>query len=133
MSMTDPIADLLTRLRNAFRAGHRRVDIPASKLKLQIADLLVELNFIRSVDFIEDNIQGILRIRLRYTPESKSVISGLERISKPGLRTYWTRKDLTKGTRRKMGTVILSTSRGLMTDKGALDSGVGGEALFRIW
>ena len=133
MSMTDPIADLLTRLRNAHRAGHRRVDIPASKLKLQIADLLVELNFLRSVDFIEDNIQGILRIRLRYTPESKSVISGLERISKPGLRTYWTRKDLTRGTRRKMGTVILSTSRGLMTDKGALDSGVGGEALFRIW
>ncbi len=132
MSMTDPIADLLTRLRNAFRAGHRRVDIPASKLKLQIADLLVELNFIRSVDFIEDNIQGILRIRLKYTPESKSVISGLERISKPGLRTYLTRKDLTKGT-RKMGTVILSTSRGLMTDKSALDSGVGGEALFKIW
>ena len=132
MSMTDPIADLLTRLRNAFRAGHRRVDIPASKLKLQIADLLVELNFIRSVDFIEDNIQGILRIRLKYTPESKSVISGLERISKPGLRTYLTRKDLTKGT-RKMGTVILSTSRGLMTDKNALDSGVGGEALFKIW
>jgi small subunit ribosomal protein S8 len=130
--MTDPIADLLTRLRNAFRAGHRRVDIPASKLKLQIADLLVELNFIRSVDFIEDNIQGILRIRLKYTPESKSVISGLERISKPGLRTYLTRKDLTKGT-RKMGTVILSTSRGLMTDKTALDSGVGGEALFKIW
>lgn len=132
MSMTDPIADLLTRLRNAFRAGHRRVDIPASKLKLQIADLLVELNFIRSVDFIEDNIQGILRIRLKYTPESKSVISGLERISKPGLRTYLTRKDLTRGT-RKMGTVILSTSRGLMTDKSALDSGVGGEALFKIW
>lgn len=132
MSMTDPIADLLTRLRNAFRAGHRRVDIPASKLKLQIADLLVEMNFIRSVDFIEDNIQGILRIRLKYTPESKSVISGLERISKPGLRTYLTRKDLTKGT-RKMGTVILSTSRGLMTDKSALDSGVGGEALFKIW
>ncbi len=132
MSMTDPIADLLTRLRNAHRAGHRRVDIPASKLKLQIADLLVELNFIRSVDFIEDNIQGILRIRLKYTPESKSVISGLERISKPGLRTYLTRKDLTKGT-RKMGTVILSTSRGLMTDKSALDSGVGGEALFKIW
>ncbi|MEE8417207.1 MAG: 30S ribosomal protein S8 [candidate division Zixibacteria bacterium] len=132
MSMTDPIADLLTRLRNAYRAGHRRVDIPASKLKLQIADLLVELNFIRSVDFIEDNIQGILRIRLKYTPESKSIISGLERISKPGLRTYLTRKDLTKGA-RKMGTVILSTSRGLMTDKSALDSGVGGEALFKIW
>ncbi len=132
MSMTDPIADFLTRIRNAFRAGHRRVDIPASKLKLQIADLLVELNFLRSVDFIEDNLQGILRIRLKYTPESKSIISGLERISRPGLRTYLTGKDLPKGT-RKMGTVILSTSKGLMTDKRALDSGLGGEALFRIW
>ena len=132
MSMTDPIADFLTRIRNAFRAGHRRVDIPASKLKLQIADLLVELNFLRSVDFIEDNVQGILRIRLKYTPDSKSVISGLERISRPGLRTYMTQKDLPKGT-RKMGTVILSTSKGLMIDKRALDSGVGGEALFRIW
>lgn len=130
--MTDPIADFLTRIRNAFRAGHRRVDIPASKLKLQIAELLVELNFLRSVDFIEDNIQGILRIRLKYTPESKSVISGLERISRPGLRTYLTRRDLTRSV-RKMGTVILSTSRGLMTDKSALDSGLGGEALFRIW
>jgi small subunit ribosomal protein S8 len=130
--MTDPIADFLTRIRNAFRAGHRRVDIPASKLKLQIAELLVELNFLRSVDFIDDNMQGILRIRLKYTPESKSVISGLERISRPGLRTYLTRRDLTRGA-RKMGTVILSTSKGLMTDKSALDSGLGGEALFRIW
>jgi len=132
MSMTDPIADFLTRIRNAFRAGHRRVDIPASELKLQIAELLVELNFLRSVDFIEDNIQGILRIRLKYTPESKSIISGLERISRPGLRIYLTRKDLTRST-RKMGMVILSTSRGLMADKSAVDSGVGGEALFRVW
>jgi len=130
--MTDPIADFLTRIRNAFRAGHRRVDIPASELKLQIAELLVELNFLRSVDFIEDNIQGILRIRLKYTPESKSIISGLERISRPGLRIYLTRKDLTRST-RKMGMVILSTSRGLMADKSAVDSGVGGEALFRVW
>lgn len=130
--MTDPIADFLTRIRNAFRAGHRRVDIPASKLKLQIAELLVELNFLRSVDFIDDSMQGILRIRLKYTPESRSVISGLERISRPGLRTYLTRRDLTRSA-RKMGTVILSTSRGLMTDKSALDSGLGGEALFKIW
>ncbi len=108
MSMTDPIADFLTRIRNALKEGHRRVDMPASKLKLQIAELLVELNFLRSVDFIEDNIQGVLRIRLKYTPESKSIISGLDRISKPGLRTYLTGKDLTRGT-RKMGTVILST------------------------
>lgn len=130
--MTDPIADFLTRVRNACRAGHRRVDIPASNLKLQIAELLVKLNFLRSVDFIEDNKQGILRIRLRYTTDSKSVISGMERVSRPGLRTYLTRKDLVRSA-RGMGTTILSTSRGLMTDTGALESGVGGEALFKIW
>jgi small subunit ribosomal protein S8 len=132
MTMTDPIADFLTRIRNACRAGHRRVDIPASNLKLQIAELLVKLNFLRSVDFIEDNKQGILRIRLKYTTESKSVISGMERVSRPGLRTYLTRKDLVRSA-RGMGTTILSTSRGLMTDTGALESGVGGEALFKIW
>jgi small subunit ribosomal protein S8 len=132
MSMTDPIADFLTRIRNAFRAGHRRLDIPASNLKLKIAELLVERNFLRSVDYIEDGRQGILRIRLKYTPESESVISGLERLSKPGLRRYLTSKDLKKGS-RKMGTVVLSTSRGIMTDDKALEAGVGGEALFRIW
>lgn len=132
MSMTDPIADFLTRIRNGFRAGHRRLDVPASNLKQMIAELLVERNYLRSIDYIEDGKQGILRIRLKYTPDSKSVISGLERISKPGLRQYLTHKDLTKRT-RKMGTVILSTSKGIMTDKTALETGVGGEALFRVW
>jgi len=132
MSMTDPIADFLTRIRNGFRAGHRRLDIPASNLKLKIAELLVDQNFLRSVDYIEDGLQGILRIRLKYTPDSKSVISGLERISKPGLRKYITKKDLTKST-RKMGTVVISTSKGIMTDKNALEAGLGGEALFRVW
>jgi len=132
MSMTDPIADLLTRIRNGFKAGHRRLDIPASNMKLKIVELLVDQNFLRSVDYIEDGLQGILRIRLKYTPDSKSVISGLERISKPGLRKYITKKDLTKNT-RKMGTVVVSTSRGVMTDKSALESGLGGEALFRVW
>lgn len=130
--MTDPISDFLTRIRNACRAGHRRVDVPASNLKLQIAELLVKLNFLRSVDFIEDNKQGTLRIRLKYTPDSKSVISGMERVSRPGLRTYLTRKELVKSA-RGMGTTILSTSRGLMTDTNALETGVGGEALFKIW
>jgi small subunit ribosomal protein S8 len=132
MTMTDPISDFLTRVRNACRAGHRRVDVPASNLKLQIAELLVKLNFLRSVDFIEDSKQGILRIRLKYTPDSKSVISGMERVSRPGLRTYFTRKDLVKSA-RGMGTTVLSTSRGLMTDTNALEAGVGGEALFKIW
>jgi small subunit ribosomal protein S8 len=130
--MTDPIADFLTRVRNACTARHRRVDIPASNLKLKIAELLVEMNYLRSVDYIDDSKQGILRIRLKYTPDSESVISGLERISKPGLRNYVTRKDLVKGS-RKMGNLVLSTSQGLMTDEKALEAGVGGEALFRIW
>jgi len=132
MSMTDPIADFLTRIRNACKARHRRVDIPASNTKLKIAELLVEMNYLRSVDFLEDNKQGILRIRLKYTPDSESVISGLERISKPGLRIYVTKKDLVKGS-RKIGSLVLSTSGGLMTDKKALEAGFGGEALFRIW
>jgi small subunit ribosomal protein S8 len=130
--MTDPIADFLTRIRNACNARHRRVDIPASNLKLKIAELLVDMNYLRSVDYIEDSKQGILRIRLKYTPDSESVISGLERISKPGLRIHMTKKDLVKGS-RKMGSLVLSTSQGLMTDKNALEAGVGGEALFRVW
>jgi len=132
MSMTDPIADFLTRIRNACNARHRRVDIPASNLKLKIAELLVDMNYLRSVDYIEDSKQGILRIRLKYTPDSESVISGLERVSKPGLRIHMTKKDLVKGS-RKMGNMVLSTSQGLMTDKNALEAGIGGEALFRVW
>ncbi len=132
MSMTDPIADFLTRIRNGYRAGHRRLDIPASNLKQKIAELLVEQHYLRSVDYIEDGKQGILRIRLKYTPDSKSVISGLQRISKPGLRKYLTHRDLSKGT-RKMGMIILSTSQGILPDKKALETGVGGEALFKVW
>lgn len=132
MSMTDPIADFLTRIRNACKARHRRVDIPASNLKLKIAELLVDINFLRSVDFIEDGKQGILRIRLKYTPDSESVISGIKRVSRPGLRIHVTKKDLFKES-RKMGNLVISTSHGLMTDKKALDAGLGGEALFRVW
>ncbi len=132
MSMTDPIADFLTRIRNACSARHRRVDIPASNLKLKVAELLVDMNFLRSVDFIEDGKQGVLRIRLKYTPDSESVISGLERVSRPGLRIHMTKKDLIKES-RKMGDLVISTSHGLMTDKKALEAGLGGEALFRIW
>lgn len=132
MSMTDPIADFLTRIRNACTARHRRVDIPASNLKLKIAELLVDMNFLRSVDFIEDGKQGVLRIRLKYTPDSESVISGLERVSRPGLRIHMTKKDLIKES-RKMGDLVISTSHGLMTDKKAFEAGLGGEALFRIW
>jgi small subunit ribosomal protein S8 len=132
MTMTDPIADMITRIRNASRASIRRLDIPASNMKRRIAEILLENNYIRTVDYIEDEIQGILRIRLRYTPEGKSVIKGIRRLSKPGLRTFMGKKELHKGS-RKLGTVVLSTSSGLMTDKDAVTRGVGGEALFRIW
>ncbi len=132
MTMTDPIADLLTRIRNASKASIRRLEVPASKMKKRIAEILLENNFIRSVDYIEDDIQGILRIRLKYTPEGASVIKGIKRISRPGLRAYSAKKDLYKGS-RKPGMIILSTSSGIMTEKEAIHKGIGGEALFRIW
>ncbi|MCP4581608.1 MAG: 30S ribosomal protein S8 [candidate division Zixibacteria bacterium] len=132
MTMTDPIADMLTRIRNASRASIRRLDMPASNARKKIAAILLENNFIRSVDYIEDEIQGILRLRLKYTPEGKSVIKGIKRISTPGLRVYRGKKDLVKGS-RKPGMVILSTSAGLMTERDAITEGVGGEAMFRIW
>jgi small subunit ribosomal protein S8 len=130
--MSDTIGDFLTRIRNASSASQRKVAIPASNMRLKIAELLQRLNFLRSVDFVEDGKQGILVIKLRYTPDSKSVISGLQRISRPGLRIYYDKVRLSTGSRR-MGIIVLSTSKGLMTDSEALESGVGGEALFRIW
>lgn len=132
MTMTDPIADMLTRIRNANRASIRRIDIPASRLKRRIAEVLLDNNLIRSIDYVEDELQGILRIRLKYTPEGVSVIKGIKRISKPGLRNYSSKKDLIKGS-RKLGMVVLSTSSGVLTEKEAIRRGIGGEALFRIW
>jgi small subunit ribosomal protein S8 len=132
MTMTDSIADMLTRIRNASRASIRRLDMPASRLRKRIAEVLLENNFIRSVDYIEDDLQGILRLRLKYTPEGKSVIKDILRLSKPGLRKFMSKKDLVKGS-RKPGMVVLSTSSGLMTSKEAIRQGVGGEAMFRIW
>ena len=130
--MSDTVGDFLTRIRNASGAKQRRVAVPASNMRLRVAELLQRLNYLRSVDFVEDGKQGMLVIRLRYTPDSKSVITGLERISRPGLRIYYDKDKLSAGS-RKMGTVVLSTSRGLMTDKEAIEAGVGGEALFRVW
>lgn len=132
MCMTDTVADLLTRIRNASRAKHRRIDVPASNLRMRVAETLKRMNYLRSVDFVEDGKQGLLIIKLKYTPDSKSVISGLDRISRPGLRIYYDKNKLSAGS-RKVGTVVLSTSKGLLTDKEALEAGVGGEALFRIW
>jgi small subunit ribosomal protein S8 len=132
MSMTDTVGDFLTRIRNASTAKQRRVAVPASNTRLRIAEVLQRINYLRSVDFVEDGKQGVLVIKLRYTSDSKSVISGLQRISRPGLRIYLD-KDKLSASSRKMGTVVLSTSKGLMTDREAIEAGVGGEALFRIW
>ncbi|OQX91592.1 MAG: 30S ribosomal protein S8 [candidate division Zixibacteria bacterium 4484_95] len=132
MTMTDPIADMLTRIRNASRVSIRRVDIPASKLKRKISEVLLENNFIRSIDYVEDGLQGILRIRLRYTPDGISVIKGIKRISRPGLRIYKNKKDLIKGSKQP-GMLVLSTSSGVMNEKEAIRRGISGEALFRIW
>ncbi len=132
MTMTDPIADFITRIRNASRASIRRLDVPASNAKKRIAEILLENNFLRSVDYIEDDKQGILRIRLRYTREGKSTIKGILRMSKPGLRVYMGKKELHRGSRRP-GVVVLTTSSGVMTSTDAVVKGVGGEALFRIW
>ena len=106
--------------------------MPASQLRKRIAEVLLENNFIRSVDYIEDDLQGLLRLRLKYTPEGKSVIKDIQRLSKPGLRKFMDKKDLIKGS-RKPGMVVLSTSSGLMTSKEAIRRGIGGEAMFRIW
>jgi small subunit ribosomal protein S8 len=132
MTMTDPIADMLTRIRNASRASIRRIDVPASKLKRKISEVLLENNLIRSIDYVEDGLQGILRIRLKYTPEGISVIKGITRSSRPGLRIYKNRRDLIRGS-KKPGMLILSTSSGVMTEKEAIRRGISGEALFRIW
>ena len=132
MSMTDPIADLLTRVRNAAHAQHPKVDVPASRLKREIARVLAEERFIDNFAFYEDGKQGQLRLYLRYHETQGSIIKGLQRISKPGLRKY-ARKDQIPRIRRGLGVVILSTSRGVMTDRDARKSGVGGEILCSVW
>ncbi|AEE97314.1 30S ribosomal protein S8 [Mahella australiensis] len=130
--VTDPIADMLTRIRNALVARHNVVDIPASRMKKDIAQILVEEGFIRSCEFIDDGKQGILRLTLRYGSNKERVISGLKRISKPGLRVY-TRKDNVPKVLGGLGIAILSTSKGVMADKKARQEGVGGEVLCYIW
>ncbi len=132
MSMTDPIADMLTRLRNASKARKRFVDVPNSKMKEQLARILKEQDFISKYAVIKDNKQGILRIKMRYTPEQQSVFSALVRVSRPGLRQYAAKDDLRKQSRR-LGTLIVSTSQGLLTENEAVRRGIGGEAICRIW
>ncbi len=131
MNITDPIADMLTRIRNANAQRHETVDIPSSKMKKTIANILLEEGYIKSVEEIEDNGQGIIRITLKYVNKQK-VITGLKRISKPGLRVYANKEELPR-VLGGIGTALISTSKGIMTDKKARQEGVGGEVLAFIW
>lgn len=131
MNTTDPISDYLTRLRNATRARHKRVDVPASGLKRELSRILTEQNFINGFTEIKDNMQGVLRITLKYT-DGRSAISGLSRISKPGLRNYKGATEIPR-VRNGLGVALVSTSKGIMTDKQAAASNVGGEVLCHIW
>ncbi len=132
MSMTDPIADMLTRIRNALMAGHEVVAIPASKLKRAILDLLVREGYIERVDWEDDGRQGMLVVRLKYDENGDPVIEGLSRISKPGRRIYAGADEIPKA-RSGYGTVIVSTSSGVMTDREARKRRVGGEVVCAVW
>ncbi|MCL2018638.1 MAG: 30S ribosomal protein S8 [Oscillospiraceae bacterium] len=132
MQITDTIADMLTRIRNANAAKHQYVDIPASNMKKQIAQILMDEGYIKSSRIIEDNKQGIIRITLKYTENKAQVIQGLRRVSKPGLRIYANSKDMPK-VMKGLGIAIVSTSKGIMTDKKARSENVGGEVLAFIW
>jgi small subunit ribosomal protein S8 len=132
MTMTDPIADMLTRIRNANMVHHDTVEVPGSKIKVAIADILKSEGFIKEYDFKKDNKQGTIRIYLKYGPNREKVITGLKRISKPGLRVYAANDQLPK-VLGGLGVAIISTSQGIMTDKAARKAGVGGEVLCYIW
>ncbi|NLH96374.1 MAG: 30S ribosomal protein S8 [Clostridiaceae bacterium] len=132
MQITDAIADMLTRIRNASSAKHESVDIPASNIKKDIARILLDEGYVKDVEFIDDDKQGIIRIYLKYTGNKQSVISGIKRISKPGLRVYAGKDELPK-VLGGLGIAVISTSRGVMTDKKARAEGVGGEVLAFIW
>ena len=132
MSMSDPIADLLTRIRNAVRAEHEKVDIPSSKLKVRITEILKEEGFIKNFRLIEDKKQGMLRVYLKYGPGNEKIISGLVRVSKPGRRVY-VAKDKIPSILGGMGVAILSTSQGVMTDRAVRKQQLGGEVLAYVW
>ena len=132
MNITDPIADMLTRIRNAGSSKHKTVDVPASNMKRAIADILFKEGYIKAYEEINDDVQGIIRITLKYDESGKKVISGLKRISKPGLRVYASKDELPK-VLNGLGIALISTSKGIMTDKEARNNGIGGEVLAYIW
>jgi small subunit ribosomal protein S8 len=130
--MTDPIADMLTRIRNALQARHSKVDVPNSKLKLEIARILRDEGYIQNYKTVEESVQGNIRLFLRRAANGEDVIEGLERVSTPGCRIYCGKDDIPK-VRGGLGINILSTSKGVMTGKRATETGVGGEILCNIW
>ena len=132
MQITDPIADMLTRIRNAGSARHETVDIPNSKLKKAIAEILLEEGYIKSFQLIDDGTQGVIRVTLKYLPGKEKAIQGLRRVSKPGLRVYAGADELPQ-VLRGLGIAIISTSKGIMTDKKARAQHVGGEVLAFVW
>jgi small subunit ribosomal protein S8 len=132
MQISDVIADMLTRIRNANNAKHETVDVPASNLKKSIAQILADEGYIRSYQVVEDGKQGIIRITLKYVAGKQKVIHGIRRVSKPGLRIYSNCEDIPK-VMNGLGTVIVSTSKGIMTDKKARRENVGGEILAFVW
>jgi len=131
MQITDAIADMLTRIRNAGNAGHATVDIPQSNLKKSVAQILLDEGYIENFECVEGNTQGIIKVTLKYSGR-KHVISGIKRISKPGLRTYADKENLPR-VLGGLGIAIISTSKGVMTDKKARQAGVGGEVLAYVW
>ena len=132
MQITDPIADMLTRIRNAGTAKHESVDVPASKMKKAIAQILLDEGYIKSFQLIDDGTQGIIRITLKYLANKEKAIQGLRRVSKPGLRVYAGADELPR-VLKGLGIAIVSTSKGVMTDKNARKQNVGGEVLAFIW
>ena len=132
MQITDPIADMLTRIRNANSARHESVDVPASNMKKAIVEILKEEGYIKEYQIIEDGKQGVIRITLKYGPKNEKVISGLKRVSKPGLRYYASADELPR-VLKGLGIAIVSTSKGIMTDKEARKAHVGGEVLAFVW
>ena len=132
MNTTDPIADMLTRIRNANSAKHKTVDVPSSKMKTAIAEILFKEGYIKSFESISNENQGIIRITLKYDEKGVRVIDGIKRISKPGLRVYANKEELPK-VLNGLGTAIISTSQGLKPDKEAREAGIGGEVLAYIW
>ena len=132
MTMTDPIADMLTRIRNANVVKHETVDVPASNMKKELSRILLEEGFIRGYDVIEDGKQGIIRIQLKYGQSGERVIQGIKRISKPGMRVYTNAYEVPK-VLNGLGISIISTSKGILTDKQARKENVGGEVICYVW